>query len=105
VLGLDSGLWIPYIAGARSSVEPIPAYNEQPADPRYFDKVLAIPPLAPISADPSPWQWQALKSAGVTHIYIGSRAAGTGYSPQLLILNKNVKLIYHKDAVWLFKIL
>ncbi len=102
VLAVDSGLWIPYLAGVRSSVQTIAAYNEQPEDPDFFDKVLALVPSAPLSSDPA--QWKALKAAGITHVYIGSRAGDTGFSAQQLLLNKNVTLVYHKDAVWLFKI-
>jgi hypothetical protein len=103
VLGVDSGLWIPFISLTPSSVQPIAAYNEQPADPAYFHKVLALVPPQPLTDDPA--QLQSLKSKGITHIFIGSRAAGTGFSPDQLLLNKSLKLIYHKDAVWLFQIL
>jgi hypothetical protein len=102
VLGLDSGLWAPYLAGVRSSVQPIAAYNEQPEDPHYFDKVLALVPQMPLSDDPA--AWKALKAAGITHVYIGSRADDAGFSAQQLLQSKNVSQVYHKDDVWVFKI-
>jgi hypothetical protein len=102
VLGLDSGLWVPYLAGVRSSVQPIAAYNEQPEDPDYFDKVLGLVPELPLSDDAK--TWTALKAAGITHVYIGSRAGDTGFSAQQLMQSKHVSLIYHKDDVWVFKI-
>jgi hypothetical protein len=102
VLGLDSGLWAPYLAGVRSSVQPIAAYNEQPEDPHYFDKVLAIVPQVPLSDDPA--AWKKLKATGITHVYIGSRADDAGFSAQQLLRSKNVSPVYHKDDVWVFKI-
>ena len=35
VQGSDAGLWVPLVAEVRSSVPPIPVYNERLADPRY----------------------------------------------------------------------
>jgi hypothetical protein len=102
VLGLDSGLWAPYLAEVRSSVQPIAAYNERPEDPCYFDKVLALVPQGPLSDDPS--TWKRLKAARITHVYIGSRSDDAGFSAQQLLQNNNVLLVYHKDDVWVFKI-
>ena len=79
VLGVDSGLWIPFISLVPSSVQPIAAYNEQPSDPLYFDKVLALVPPPPFTADRA--QLQFLKSKGITHIFIGSRALAQASPP------------------------
>jgi hypothetical protein len=99
VLGLDSGLWIPLVSGLRSSVPPIAAYNERAADPQYFDRVRALGLTAPLSDS-----WQKLKAAGVTHIYIGSRAGDAGFPAASLLQDNHVKLLFHEDNVWVFEI-
>jgi hypothetical protein len=102
-LGTDSGLWIPLVAGARSSVPPINAYNEKPAGRDYFDTVQALASINPPANDPT--GWQVLKQQGITHIFIGSLGAGNGFSVPALLNDPNLELIFHQDAVWLFKIL
>lgn len=100
VQGSDSGLWVPLIAEVRSSVPPVPAYNERLADPAYIDKLRAI-----ISAEPfdgSKPNFDTLKAAGITHIFIGSR--GGALSPSYLLNSDRVDLRFHRDAVWLFEI-
>jgi hypothetical protein len=99
-LGLDSGLWVPLVTGLRSSVPPINAYNEQPADDQYFDRVLALSAVRSLPATEA--EWQALRDQGITHIYIGSRAAGAGFSAPDLLNDPHVELLFHRDAVWLF---
>ena len=101
-LGLDSGLWVPLVAGLRSSVPPINAYNEKPADDQYFNRVLALAAVRSLPTTEA--EWQTLQEQGVTHIYIGSRAAGAGFSAPDLLQDPHVDLLFHRDAVWLFGI-
>jgi hypothetical protein len=84
----------------RSSVPPIPAYNERLGDPRYLDNIRKLLPYEPW-ADQQP-NWQALKAAGITHIYIGSR--GGALSPSTLLKSDQARLAFHKDSVWLFEV-
>ncbi len=102
-LGLDSGLWIPLVAGVRSSVPSINAYNEKPRDPQYFSEALALSGYMPLPGTEE--SWQALKAQGITHIYVGTRSAGDGFSMSDLLKDDHVQLIYHRDAVWLFRLL
>jgi hypothetical protein len=101
-LGLDSGLWIPLVAGLPSSVPPITAYNEKPVFDEYFSRVQRLAALKPLPG--SATNWQALKEEGVTHIFIGSRADGEGFSAPDLLKDAHVQLIFHRDSVWLFRI-
>ncbi|MEO5953486.1 MAG: DUF6541 family protein [Chloroflexia bacterium] len=103
-LGSDSGLWIPLVANLRSSVTPINAYNEQLADPGYFIRARE---LATLRTQPtSEIDWPALKTQGITYVYVGSRAAMVGgFSVPDLLKDPRVQLVFHLDSVWLFKIL
>lgn len=99
VLGLDSGLWIPVVTGLHTSVPPITAYNEKPANEQYFSRIQALGDIAGRVTD-----WGALKTHGVTHIFIGTRAAGDGLSAPELLKDPHVQLLFHRDAVWLFEV-
>ncbi|MDQ3707673.1 MAG: hypothetical protein M3437_21060 [Chloroflexota bacterium] len=113
VLGTDAGIWVPYVAGVPSSVPPMTAYNERPIDPDYIAKLTnlvtsGIEPLkrkdgktgAPL---PTTADWDALKQAGITHIYAGSR--GEHFDTQFLFDNPDsVTPIYHHDNAWLFEL-
>jgi hypothetical protein len=101
-LGLDSGLWIPLVSALGSSVPPINAYNEVPADAGYFDRVRALAALG--SAPTGHIDWQALRAQGITHIFVGSRAAGDGFSAPDLLRDIHLQLLFHRDAVWVFEI-
>jgi hypothetical protein len=102
-LGSDSGLWIPLVSGLRSSVPPINAYNEQPTDPTYFTRARELAALRTLPIEAI--NWQALKSQGITHVYVGSRTAGNTFSVTDLLKDPRVQLIFHENSVWLFKIL
>ncbi len=100
VLGSDAGVWAPMVTGLRVSVPPTPAYNERPANQTYFDQVRNIMKYAPLNGQKA--NWLALKSAGITYIYIGSRG-GLLNVPDILKSNR-VDEVYHKDAVYIFKL-
>jgi len=99
--GSDAGLWVPLMArGVRSSVPPLPAYNERPFDPEYIDnlrRVVAFEPFQDARVN-----WGELKKAGITHIYVGSRG-GALYVPAL-VKSPEVTQVFHKDAVWVFEL-
>ena len=101
VHGSDAGLWVPLMArGVGSSVPPLPAYNERPIDPDYIDKLRRVVAFEPFR-DPRV-NWDELRKAGVTHIYVGSRG-GALYVP-LLVKSPEVEQVFHKDAVWVFEL-
>jgi hypothetical protein len=100
VYGTDSGMWVPLVAGVSASVPPLPAYNEKLGDPEYTNKVLDV-----IKYEPFPTQeadWQALKAAGVTHIYVGSR--GGSLDVPTLLQTDHTRLIFHLDGVFVFEL-
>jgi hypothetical protein len=101
-LGVDSGLWLPLTTGLRSSVPPISAYNEKPSDPAYFAQVQTLAALRPDAATEA--TWQALKAAGITHVYVGTRSAGDGFNVPALLADPHLHLVFHRDGVWLFQI-
>jgi hypothetical protein len=99
--GSDAGLWVPLMArGVRSSVPPLPAYNERPFDPEYIDNLRKVVAFEPFQD--SRVNWGELKKAGITHIYVGSRG-GALYVPALL-KSPEVTQIFHKDGVWVFEL-
>jgi hypothetical protein len=113
VLGTDAGTWVPYLAGVPSSVPPMTAYNERPIDPDYITKLsnLVTSGIEPIKRKddktgallPTTADWNALKQAGITHIYLGSR--GEHFDTQFLFDNPDsVAPIYHYDNAWLFEL-
>lgn len=109
VLGTDAGLWLPLVARVRSSVPPMTAYNERLADPNYLKaqrNIIAFEPLIPPvdkggNQPPTTANWAALKKAGVTHIFVGSRSEYFD-KPFLLSHPENVTLIYRRDSTMLF---
>jgi hypothetical protein len=46
--------------------------------------------------------WDALKSAGITHIYVGSR--GGALDVPSLIASDRTRLVFHKDGAWVFEL-
>ncbi|HUP27934.1 MAG TPA: DUF6541 family protein, partial [Chloroflexia bacterium] len=98
VHGSDAGLWVPLIAGVSSSVPPLPAYNERPFDPGYIDRLRDIIQFEPFEGQPV--DWQELKDAGITHIYVGSR--GGALDVASLLRSDHTTLLFHRDAAWVF---
>ncbi len=99
VHGSDAGLWVPLMApGVQSSVPPMPAYNERPSNLNYINDLRNIIAYEPFQ-DRAP-DWEKLKAAGVTHIYVGSRG-GAFYLPKL-VGAPEVREVFHEDAVWVF---
>jgi len=107
VQGSDAGVWVPLLAGRRSALPPIPAYNERLADPGYLRHAVQIvretdnlmhAPDAPDAAR----SWAYLRGQGVTHLYIGSRGPAVLDPAVLLALPDQVQLVFHQDDVWIF---
>ncbi|HYP19034.1 MAG TPA: DUF6541 family protein [Chloroflexia bacterium] len=109
LLGTDAAIWVPLIAGLPSSVPPITAYNERPADPNYIKKMrelLGAEPLVRKVQDtgqllPTTVDWDALKQAGITHIFAGSRSE---YIDMIFLFDNpdSVTPLYHHDNAWVF---
>lgn len=108
VLGTDAGLWIPLVAGMRTSVPPMTAYNERLADPNYLKNTRNIIEFEPLrqfdtTNNPLPTRvdWTALKQAGVTHIFVGSRSEYFD-KPFMFSHPDNISLLYQRDGTMLF---
>jgi hypothetical protein len=108
VYGSDSGMWAPLVAGVRASVPPLPAYNERLGDPDYTNKLLDVIKYEPFMCnDPDPQRcvppdWQALRDAGVTHIFVGTRGGALDV-PELL-QSEHTQLLYHVDGAYVFEL-
>jgi hypothetical protein len=103
VQGSDAGLWVPLLGGRRSTVPPIPAYNERLADPTYLQQAANYVRASAGRALDSPDNWANLRRWGVTHIYIGSR--GGALDPNVLLSHPDqIRLAYHVDDAWLFEL-
>jgi hypothetical protein len=102
VHGSDAGLWVPLLAarGTGSSVPPLPAYNERKRSPNYIDDLRNIIGFEPFEGRPA--DWEALKRGGATHLYVGSR--GGAFNLSGLLESDDVELLFHRDAVWLFRL-
>lgn len=101
VYGSDAGMWVPLVAGVRSSVPPLPAYNERPQDEGYLPGLIEIIGHEPFQGrEQTEQDWQALKDAGITDIFVGSR--GGALDVPALLKSNHTRLLYHRDAVWLF---
>lgn len=108
VLGTDAGLWIPLVAGMRTSVPPMTAYNERLADPNYLKNTRNIIEFEPLrqfdtANNPLPTRvdWAALKQAGVTHIFVGSRSEYFD-KPFIFAHPDAISLLYQRDGTMLF---
>ena len=105
VLGTDAGLWTAYIARVPSSVPIMTAYNERPAQPDYIYNLTSLVGVSPLldtkHHTPTDADWDALKQAGVTHIFVGSRSE---YFDMQFLFNHpdNVTPLYHRDNSWVF---
>lgn len=100
VHGSDAGLWVPLVAGVRSSVPPIPAYNERPSIEGYIDGLRALVATEPFAGREA--DWDALKAAGITHIYVGSR--GGALDVPTLLSSDHSRLLFHSDGAWVFEL-
>ncbi|MDQ6693580.1 MAG: hypothetical protein M3014_04055, partial [Chloroflexota bacterium] len=101
VLGSDAGLWVPLITGRRTTVPPMQAYNERLADPKYLENMLDVVGYEPLQDSP-PADFQALKQAGITHIFVGSR--GEHFDVKQLLTSNQTVLVFHKDSAWVFRL-
>jgi hypothetical protein len=98
VYGSDSGLWVPLLAGVRSTVPPLPAYNERLSDPDYLEDALQVVAFEPIvGREPD---WDALKGMGVTHVFAGTR--GGAFDIPMMLTSPRVELVFQRDSAYLF---
>jgi hypothetical protein len=98
VYGSDSGLWVPLLAGVRSTVPPLPAYNERLSDPDYFEDALQVVAFEPIvGREPD---WDALTGMGVTHVFAGTR--GGAFDIPMMLTSPRVELVFQRDSAYLF---
>ncbi len=101
VQGSDAGLWAPLIAGRRSTLPLMPAYNERLADPDYLSRAIHIVQTSHATAPDDPANWAFLRSVGVTYIFVGSR--GGTLDPSVFLAHpEQVTLVQHVDDAWLF---
>ncbi|GAB4118704.1 MAG: hypothetical protein Fur005_38050 [Roseiflexaceae bacterium] len=120
IVGTDAGWWLPLLAGRQTTVPPLTYGSELASDPAYADTTNDLAALlrnAPL-ADAAPRQVDltrpealaALRSAGVTHVYIGAnQISGPGtfgdvdrISADRLRASPDFQLLYERNGVLIF---
>jgi hypothetical protein len=101
IQGSDAGLWVPLVTdGIKSSVPPIPAYNERLSDPDYINKIREVINYEPFGDGQA--DWDALERMGITHVFVGSR--GGALDVNVLLKSDRTQLVWHQDSVWVFEL-
>jgi hypothetical protein len=100
VYGSDAGMWVPLVAGVRSTVPPLTAYNELPATSEYLEEAVQVVAFEPIIGRVP--DWDGLKSMGVTHVFVGTR--GGAFDVPMMLGAGEVELLFHRDGAYLFEI-
>ena len=101
-VGTDAGWWLPLLAGRQNTLPPLLYGNEQAAAPGYAVGVHQLAQAVRDGSADSPGVLQALRAAGVTHVFVGARG---GYlKPQEMAALAAYELVYHQDGAWVFRI-
>lgn len=76
VVGTDAGWWLPLLARRQNNVPPMIYATERSWPPGFAEKTNQLEEIVRTSGPASPRALDALRAAGVTHVYVGSRAGG-----------------------------
>jgi hypothetical protein len=108
VVGTDAGWWIPFLTGRKNLILPMIYGSEltMPAD--YRLQTIALLHKIHHKDLTSAEDWQTLRQAGVTHLYIGQRRGEVWrgeeqpLDPLALQASPYYRVIYRRDQVWIF---
>jgi hypothetical protein len=101
-VGTDAGWWLPLLAGRQGTLPPLLYGSEQAADPGYAEGVHQLAQTVRDAGAGSPAVLQALRAAGVTHVFVGARG---GYlKPDALAALPAYEMVYHQGGAWVFRI-
>lgn len=102
VVGTDAGWWLPLLARRQSTVPPLIASSERPEEDGYSQQARRLAEIVRKNSLEDKTTLQALRAAGVTHIYIGAK--GGHLKAEDLIRLPFYRALYQKDGVWVFAI-
>jgi hypothetical protein len=101
-VGTDAGWWLPLLAGRQATLPPLLYGNEQAESPGYAAGVHRLAQTVRDGPADSPAVLQALRAAGVSHVFVGGRG---GYlKPQELAALPAYEAVYQQDGAWVFRI-
>jgi hypothetical protein len=111
-VGADAGWWIPILAGRQNTIPPQYALlNEEPIEPGYSQRVVDLVAALETTSLNSTQGLNLLCIQGITHIYIGQLQGLVGaiwveqsFSPDELINQSMVDLVYQQDRVYVFEL-
>lgn len=100
--GIDAGYWLPYLAHRKTTAGSM-LFDLGPEEHRRW-VVEASQAIVRLSDDPT--SLTDLRRLGVQYIYIGAHSGSSVSSldGERLSQTPNVKLLYHQEDVWVFKI-
>jgi hypothetical protein len=110
VVGTDGGWWLPLLAGRQNTVPPLNYANELRRDSPLRQQVEELAHLVQNSRATDAAVLEALRSAGVTHVYVGQRQgnlntdAPSTLDPEALAHSDAYTPVYHQDRVWIFQL-
>lgn len=102
VVGTDAGWWLPLLARRQSTVPPLIAGSERPEEDGYIQQARRLAEIVRKNSLEDKTTLQALRAAGVTHVYIGAK--GGHLKAEDLIRLPFYRALYQKDGVWVFAI-
>ena len=108
VVGTDGGWWLPLLAGRQNTVPPLSYANELRAGSELRQQVEELARLVEERGATDPEVVDILRSAGVTHVYVGQRQGMVNDStpatldPESLLESGAYQPVYHQDRVWVF---
>ena len=111
IVGSDAGWWLPLLSGRRTMLPPMPYVSEKGPSPDYVTKTNQLVKLINAKGVNNQEVKETLKDKQITHIYIGQQQGRVNAPvPPYLDVDKLIKdpdfeLLYHKNLVWIFKIL
>jgi hypothetical protein len=101
-VGTDAGWWLPLLADRQNTLPPLLYGNEQGAASGYAAGVHQLAQAVRDGSAGSPAVLQALRAAGVTHVFVGARG---GYlKPQDLAALPAYETEFHLGDAWVFRI-
>jgi len=111
IIGTDAGWWMPLLANRQDTIPPQYALaNEQPVEKDYTQHLAELQSALEKTSIGSKEAIKQLCDFGITNIYIGQKQGTVGdqaqplYTPGDLAENSLIRLIYHRDKVYIYSL-
>jgi len=111
IVGSDAGWWIPLLAYRKTTVPPLTYTAERGLSPDYTQQVHAFYDVIKENGINSSITLKLFQSENVNYIYIGQRhgsinnPAPSIFDSVVMKSDPHFDLVYHKDRVWIFRIM